>query len=117
MVNPLTSRGCALALTQTHTHHLLWNSQILDLNLKIHGAENVKLTLDGGPLNWWWSGTPTGNGGVLEISPTLLFQLLLPLKPNKQTKISSFRGSSPRWWTIWRLVREPSLLEASKEEW
>lgn len=39
----------------------------------------------GAPLNWWWSGTPAGNGGVLEISPTLLFWLLLPLKPNKQT--------------------------------
>ena len=71
--------------------------------------------MDGGPLNWWWSGTPAGNGGVLGISPTLLFQLLLPLSQTK--KLSSFRGPSPRQWTIWRLVREPSLLEASKEEW
>ncbi|CAI9163854.1 unnamed protein product [Rangifer tarandus platyrhynchus] len=53
--------------------------------VKSHGAEKVKLTLmDGGPLNWWWSGTPAGSGGVLEISPTLLFQLLLPLKPNQK---------------------------------
>lgn len=53
--------------------------------VKSHGAEKVKLTLmDGGPLNWWWSGTPAVNGGVLEISSTLLFWLLLPLQPNQK---------------------------------